>query len=203
MKRQRLFIAVSAVALLATACGGNAEEELLEQILENSEGVSDIDIDTGSGDGDFSITIEGEDGEGFTMTGSGDDENFEYTVEGEDGEVMTVGGGDIPDSLQIPVPDGGEVTMSLVSGDDVNVALQYPLSEFDRLVAFYDSTFDVDSESVDRNESTMSTEDGTFRNVFWSDSENYDWNVAVADCFTGAGDNPDAVCVTVYQTGGG
>ena len=99
---------------------------------------------------------------------------------------------------------GGDVTMSLVSGDDVNVALQYPLSEFDRLVSFYDSTFDAGSDTVDRNESTMSSDDGTFRSVFWSDTENYDWNVSVADCFGGfsADSNaPDAVCVTVYQTG--
>lgn len=203
MRRRRLIIAISALALVVAACGGqSAEEELLEQILENSEGVSDIDIDTGGGDGDFSITIEGEDGEGFTMSGSGDDENFEYTVEGEDGEVMTVGGGEIPDSLNIPVPDGGDVTMSLVSGDDVNVALQYPQSEFDQIVAFYDSEFDVDSDSVDRNESTMSSEDGTFRSVFWSDTDNYDWNVSVADCYGSMSGELDAVCVTVYQTGG-
>jgi hypothetical protein len=204
MRKARPVIAVFALALLIAACGGqSAEEQLLEEILENSgEDIGDIDIDTGGGDGDFSISIEGEgDGEGFTMTGSGDDENFEITVEGDDGETMTFGGGDIPDGLTVPVPDGGEVTMSLTSDQDISVALQYPENAYDQLVAFYDSNLDVSSDSVDRYESTMSTEQGTIRSVNWNES-NYGWTVNVSDCFGGVTGELDSICVTIFESPG-
>ncbi len=201
MNKSRLFIVVSAFALLVTACGGqSAEEELLEQILENSgEDIGDIDIDTGSGDGDFSINIQGEDGEEISVSGGGDDENFEITVEGEDGETMTFGGGEIPEDLSVPVPDGGEVTMSLTSGQDISVALQYPPSEFDRIIQFYDSNFDVDSDSIDRFESSYSTEDGTVRSVNWNESD-YGFTVTVSDCYGSSSSELDAVCVSVFQS---
>jgi hypothetical protein len=202
MRRTRIVIVISALALVAAACGGqSAEEELVERILESGgEDIGDVDIDTG-GDGEFSINIQGEDGEDISVTGSGDDEDFEITVEGDEGETMTFGGGDIPDGLTVPVPDGGEVTMSLASAQDISVALQYPQSDYDRVVSFYDGTFDSDSDSVDRYESTYSTEDGTVRSVNWNESD-YDWTVTVSDCFGSASGEMDAVCVTVYQSSG-
>ena len=48
----------------------------------------------------------------------------------------------------------------------------------------------------------MSTDEGTFRNVFWSDAENYDWNVTVGDCFITSSDAPDAVCVNINESTG-
>ena len=200
MRNTRFVIAVSAFALLVTACGGqSAEEELLEQILENSgEDIGDIDIDTG-GDGEFSINIQGEDGEDISVSGGGDDENFEITVEGEDGETMTFGGGEIPEDLSVPIPDGGEVTMSLTSGQDISVALQYPPSEFDRIIEFYDSNLDVDSDSVDRFESSYSTEEGTVRSVNWNES-GYGFTVTVSDCYGSTSSELDAVCVTVFES---
>ena len=101
MRNRKLIIAIASLMLLLAACGGNSvEEEILEQMLENSgEDIGDIDIDT-SGDGDnFNMTVEGEDGEEITITGGGDDEEFTVTMEGEDGGTMSIGGGDIPDGL--------------------------------------------------------------------------------------------------------
>jgi hypothetical protein len=202
MRRTRFVIAVAVLALAAAACGGqSAEEELVEQLIESSgENIGDVDIDTG-GDGEFSINIQGEDGEDISVTGSGDDEDFQFTVEGEDGETMSFGGGEIPEGLSVPVPDGGEVTMSLASAQDISVALQYPQSDYDRVVSFYDGTFDSDSDSVDRYESTYSTEDGTVRSVNWNES-GYGWTVTVSDCFGSASGEMNAVCVTVYQSSG-
>jgi hypothetical protein len=202
MRNARLVIAVSALVLLIAACGGqSAEEALLEEILENSgEDIGDIDIDTG-GDGDFSINIQGEDGEDISVSGSGDDETFEITVEGDDGETMTFGGGDIPDGLTVPVPDGGEVTMSLTSDQDISVALQYPQSAYDQIVAFYDSALDASSDSVDRYESTMSTEQGTIRSVNWNESD-YAWAVTVSDCYGSGSSELNAACVTVFESPG-
>jgi hypothetical protein len=200
MRNARLVIAVSALVLLIAACGGqSAEEALLEEILENSgEDIGDIDIDSG-GDGDFSINIQGEDGEDISVSGSGDDENLEITVEGDEGETMTFGGGDIPDGLTVPVPDGGEVTMSLTSDQDISVALQYPQNAFDQLVAFYDSNLDASSDSVDRYESTMSMEQGTIRSVNWNESD-YAWSVNVSDCISGATGDLDSACVTIFES---
>ncbi len=202
MRRTRIVIVISALALLAAACGGqSAEEELVERILESGgEDIGDIDIDTG-GDGDFSISFEGEDGEDISVTGSGDDEDFEITVEGDEGETMTFGGGDIPDGLTVPVPDGGEVTMSLTSDQDISVALQYPQGAFDQLVAFYDSNLDASSDSVDRFESTMSMEQGTIRTVNWNETD-YAWSVNVSDCISAASGELDATCVTIFESPG-
>lgn len=200
MRIARLVIAGSALVLLISACGGqSAEEALLEEILENSgEDIGDIDIGSGD-DGDFSINIQGEDGEDISVTGSGDDGNFEITVEGDEGETMTFGGGDIPEGLTVPVPDGGEVTMSLTSDQDISVALQYPQSAFDQVVAFYDSNLDSSSDSVDRYESTMSTEQGTVRSVNWNEKA-YAWVVTVSDCYGSGSSELNAACLTIFES---
>jgi hypothetical protein len=196
MRQIKLVATVAALVLVMAACGGkSAEEALLEEILENSgEDISDIDINTDSGD--LNLSIEGEDGEDISITGSGDDDEFEITVEGEDGGTLTIGGGDIPEALQLPVADGGKVTTSFSTETEVSVSLSYDGDQFDQLVAFYDSQLDPDSDDVDRNETSFTTEDGTFRNVYWS-GEGGNWVVTVGDCI---GLEPGSTCVTLLQT---
>lgn len=195
---KRLVVVISALVLLTAACGGkSAEEQLLEEIMENSgEDIGDLDINLDEDDGNFSISVEGEDGEDINITGSGDDDDFSMTVEGEDGEVMTIGGGEIPEELTLPYVDGGDVVQSFVSNTDVTVVLQYPGAQFDQLVAFYDS--ELNSGDVDRNESSYTTDDGTFRNVAWYPSSG-DWTATVGDCFGTASGDLDTACVTLYQ----
>ncbi|MDJ0924129.1 MAG: hypothetical protein QNJ77_06160 [Acidimicrobiia bacterium] len=201
MRNARLFVVVSALVLLVAACGGkSAEEQLLEEILENSsEDIGDIDISTGGDGDDFSINIQGEDEEGqdFSITGGGNDDDFEITISGEDGEQMTIGGGEIPDELVLPYPPGGSVSSTFVTGSDVNVSLQYPAAQFDQLVSFYDSELGSDAE---RSESTYSTEDGTFRNVFFN-AQDGNWTVGISDCVGFTTGEFDTVCVTLYQIG--
>ncbi len=189
-----------ALVLVLAACGGqSAEEELLEQILENTgEDIGNIDIN--SDDGDFSINIEGEgeDGEDFSITGGGDDEDFEITVEGEDGETFTFGGGSIPDSLQLPIPDGGDVQSSIEAEGDVIVTLAYPGGQFPSIVAFYDSQLNPDSDDVDRYESSFTTDDGQFDTVVWSATDG-SWSVNLTTCsLTGGG--PDNACLSIIQS---
>lgn len=199
---KRLVIVISALLLLTAACGGkSAEEQLLEEIMENSgEDIGDLDIDLDEDGEGFSISVEGEDGEDISISGGGDDEDFSMTVEGEDGEVMTIGGGEVPDDLTVPYPDGGSVMNSFSSQSDVSVTLQYPNNDFDSLVSFYDGELDAGSDDIDRNESSFTSEDGTFRNVFWSSSSG-DWTVNVSDCYGLVGDL-DSACVTIFQSGG-
>ena len=200
MRIKRLVIATSALVLLTAACGGkSAEEQLLEEIMEASgEDIGDLDIDLGDDGEDFSINIQGEDGEDISISGVGDDESFEMTVEGEDGEVMTFGGGEVPDDLSVPYPGGGEVTAVFSSESDLTVALMYPQTEFDSLVSFYDDALNPDSDDVQRNESTFSSDDGTTRSVFWIASEG-GWQVSVTDCY-GLEGELNSVCLNIYET---
>lgn len=199
MKNARLLIIVSALVLLAAACGGqSAEEELLEQILENSgEDIGDVDINLDDGgNGEFSINVEGENGGDVSISGSGDDEEMTITVEGDDGGTMTIGGGDIPDELELPVAPGGAVQTSMTSGDEVFVSLQYPDGDYDQIIAFYDAELNSDSDEVTKSETSFTSEDGTFRNTFYAPENGSDWTVMVGDCI-----GLEGVCVTLGQSG--
>ncbi len=135
------------LALIIGACGNIAEniaEEAIERGLE-AEGGGNVDIDLDS-DGEGSISIEG----------------------GAQGDAqMSFGGGELPEGLDIPVVDGYAVAgSSVMSGDDgdfINVILQYPPSEYDALVAYYDDYFD----GLEGSTKTESSSEG-FRNVSWS-----------------------------------
>ena len=196
MRQIKFVTTVAALVLVVAACGGKSPEEaLLEEILENSgEDIGNVDINA-DGD-DFNLTVEGEDGEEINITGGGNEDTVEFTVEGEDGGTLTIGGGEIPEGLQLPVADGGKVNTSFSTETEVTVSLSYDGDQFDQLVAFYDSQLNPDSDDVDRNETSFTTEDGTFRNVYWS-GESGNWVVTVGDCI---GLDPGSTCVTLLQT---
>jgi hypothetical protein len=191
---------ILALVLVMAACGGqSAEEELLEQIFENAgEDIGNIDINT-DGD-DFTINIEGEDedGENFSITGGGDDGDFEFTIEGEDGETLTFGGGTIPDNLQIPIPDGGDVQSSIEGDGTVIITLIYPGSEFGNIVAFYDSQLNPDSDEVDRFETSFTSDEGQFDTVGWNATDG-GWNVNLSTCSVDTDGNLDQACLTIFQ----
>jgi len=212
-------LAVALVALLAACGGSSAEEELMDQLLESSGGdVSNIEVG-GSGD-DFGMTIEGENGATINISGSGQGDDFDVTVEGddgsasfsgnsedgtitiegEDGETMTIGGGEIPASLQIPVPDGGEVVSTIESGSDVTVTVVYPVVSHDAIVAFYDNTLHAGSDEVTRTESTFSSDDGDIHSVSWTESSSSSWTVALGTCYGVTSGMLDSTCLTIYQT---
>lgn len=191
----------------------------MEQLLESSGGdVGNVDVG-GSGD-DFDMTIEGENGETINISGSGEGDDFDVTVEGddgsasfsgsgddgtitiegEDGETMTIGGGEIPASLQIPVPDGGDVVSTIESGSDVTVSLVYPIASHDAIVAFYDNTLNAGSDDVTRSESTFSSDDGEIHSVFWTDSASSSWTVTLGTCYGVNSGELDGTCLTIYQT---
>ncbi len=192
MKNIKLIATVAMLVLVVAACGGkSAEEELLEQILENSgEDVGDVNINTD--DGEFSISVEGEDGEDVSISSSGDGDDAEITIEGDDGEVMTIGGGELPDGLDLPVPDGGSVQTAITSGTEMLASIQYVNGDWDQLVAFYDSEL---GDEFERSETSFTTEDGTFRNVYWT-SGNGATTVTVGDCI-----GQEGVCVNLIQSG--
>jgi len=165
------------VGLVAAACGGDTiGENLAENILENELG------------GDVDINID-EDGD-----------NPEINIETEDGS-FSFGGGEVPDELNVEVPSGGNVTASIVSDGEVVVSLQWPLSEFDSLVSFYEDWTSQQPTDFAKNELTFENADGvTVRNLNFYSSET-DVTIGITECPTGNGDER-AVCVNILQSSG-
>lgn len=197
MRNTKLVVAIATLMLLLAACGGNTvEEEILEQMLENSgEGIGEIDIDTSDGGDNFNMTVEGEDGEEITITGGGDDEEFSVTVEGEDGGTMSIGGGDIPEGLTLPVVDGGDVLTSFVSDQDMSVMLLYPGAAYEQLVAFYEGQL-PSGEDVYKSENTFTDDDGEHRSISWIGDS---FMVSLQDCEGPETNALDSVCVNLTQ----
>jgi hypothetical protein len=115
MRFLRTIILLAVTALALVACSGG---DLAEEILENQEGVGDVEIDENNG----SVVIEVEDEEG--------------------GGSAVIGGGEVPADFPIPVPDGGTVAAVFTQDSDATVTLTYPASEYDSLVATYQDFVD-------------------------------------------------------------
>ena len=109
---------------------------MTEQLIEAGvEGDVDVDV---SGDGeDMSINVESEDGD-FSIDVSGDGDDATIEMETEDGSIVVGSGAEVPDGLEIPVPDGGDVMSSIAAEDMVLVSLTYDLGRFDEIVEFYE-----------------------------------------------------------------
>ena len=195
MKVQKLLALVASLVVVLTACGGSAEEQILEQLIENSDGeISDLDINTDTGE--INISVEGEDGEEVNIVTQDEDGSFNMTIEGEDGDVMTFGGGSVPEGMMTPIADGGEVVQSYSSTNDLSVSVEYPKPRFEDLVSMYDGVMDDDDTS--RSESSWSSDDGTVRSVTWYANQN-SISVTVADCYSISTGELDSVCVTIYE----
>jgi len=124
--------------------------------------------------------------------------------DGGDVTVSTDGGGgssvDLPDGLEIPVPDGGEVTTVLDDSSYLAVALNYPLDRYDDIVAFYDDYTEGTGEEWNRSESTNDMGDGLIqRSAQWVLGPDL---ISASDCLTAEGGSSSfgAVCVRVNQS---
>lgn len=133
MTGERATLGVSAplllvLALLLGACGSIAEkasEEVIENAIESESG-GDVDVEV--------------DGNGISVTGTG-------------GESIAVGeGAQIPESITLPIPDGGSVVFAMETGNGASATIQYPGSRYEELVATYDSYFE--GEETTRSESS-------------------------------------------------
>jgi len=139
----RSLIGLVVLVLLVAACG-NAAEELTERAIEAG----------GGGNADVELDLDDE-GQG------------EVVVETEDGtQTMNFGSGELPDELEIPVPDGYEVVASSVleQGDEqiVTASLTYPGGDIDEIVAHFDDWYE-DLDGVNKSENSF--DDG--RQVVW------------------------------------
>ncbi len=179
---RKTLVGVSVVvALVAVGCGGDSiSENIAENIIENQlEGDGEVDINFDDGDG-----------------------SFEVNVTTAEGESISIGGGEVPDSLEVDVPSGGDVMQSIESNDVVMVMLSWPQSEFDSIVSFYDNWVGNQPTDFDKQTSTIETSDGTVRTVNWWGGEP-GISISISDCYSLDSDGLDAVCVTVTDSNEG
>lgn len=208
MMRRPINLTIAAVAVCAltvAACSSASDvvaDNVAEQMIEAGiEGDVDVDV---SGDGeDMSINIESEEGD-VSIDVSGDDEEMTIEMETEDGTVSIGVGTELPDELEIPVPDGGDVMTSFVADDGVSVALTYDLSRFDELTGFYDDWTGSSGDEWTSNSMSVDSDDGTQRMQMWTDPGT-GTIIMVADCADGTGDGSssesNAACVSINQVG--
>lgn len=167
---KKLLLVIAALALIVAACGGSDDSgDLAENILESQDGVNDVDVDSDTG---------------------------EVSIETDDGSI-SIGGGDLPDALEIDVPDGGKVLASFTSDDSVSVTLEYADADFDDVVAFYDSWTTVQGGEWQTNSSSFTTDDGV-------EIQSNGWflgtqAITVSVCPVSSGDGGTATCVSLIQ----
>jgi hypothetical protein len=179
-KVKRLAVLMAVFSLFAAACGSasdKAAEQLAEELIEASSG-GDVNVDI-SGDGD-DVTIE---------------------METEDGSVSIGVGTELPDELDIPVPDGGDVMTSFVSDDGISVSLSYANDRFGEIYGFYEDWTGSSGDEWDRQTFNMESDEGTIRNTMWVDSSSSS-AINLSDCAgLGTETDDDAVCLIISQGG--
>jgi hypothetical protein len=204
MTRRRAYevsAAIAALLLFITGCSSASDvvaDNVTEQLIEAGvEGDVDVDI---SGDGeDVSINIDSDEGD-VSIDVTGDDEEMTIEMESEDGTVSIGIGTELPDELDVPVPDGGDVMTSYVADDGVSVALSYDLSRFDELAGFYENWTASGGGEWTSNSMSVESGDGTQRMEMWTESGTGTM-IMVADCADGSSTASDAACVTINQVG--
>jgi hypothetical protein len=177
-----LVAAMIGFAVVATSCGAAAEklsEEAAERALESASG-GDVELD---------------------VSGEGDD--FTVNVESEDGSFAVGSDVEIPDELQIPVPDGGSATTAGTQDGATFVSITYPIDRYDELVAFYDDWTSGAGDEWDTSTATFEMDGQTQRSASWAETGVGSY-IAVNDCFDVFGDSGsdtlNAACLTVNET---
>ncbi|GMQ86159.1 MAG: hypothetical protein BMS9Abin07_1732 [Acidimicrobiia bacterium] len=164
---------VFVLALLAASCGGaQISEKVAEQAIG---GNADVEI---SGDGD-DLTV---------------------NVETDEGSVSIGSGAQLPDELEVPVPDGGNVTAAGTQNTSVFAAVIYAIDRFDEIVAFYDSWTAGTGGEWQTQTATIDVGGQKQRSAAWN-SVDLAYFISVADCVnTSSGSTDlDSTCVVINQ----
>jgi hypothetical protein len=208
MDRKNVYLiltVIAAFALLVAACSSASDvvaDNVTEQLIEAGvEGDVDVDV---SGDGeDMSINVESEDGD-FSIDVSGDGDDATIEMETEDGSIVVGSGAELPDGLEIPVPDGGDVMTSVAAEGMVLVSLTYDLGRFDEIVAFYEDWTAGSGDEWDPQSMSFDSGEGAQRNQMWIGTDNGD-AISVGDCIDvnvdASTNEVNAACVTISQEG--
>ncbi len=170
MRRPTIAVALTALVLLMAGCQ-SASETISEEILENIDGVDDVEIDEDSGE----IRLETEDG------------SFSF------------GGGEIPDGLDIAVPDGGEVLVTLDAPDGISVSLEFDIDSFESVVEFYEGWVASDSGEWESNSASFTSAEGVaLKSETWIGDGR---SIHITNCPSSVDTSGDvrATCVTLVQ----
>jgi len=143
-----------------------------------------------STDGDVSVDV----------SGNGDDATVK--VETEDGSMSFGVGTEMPEGLDIPVPDGGTVQTSITTSDGVMASLFYDQGRYDEIIGFYEDWTASTGDDWQKQSFDVSSDGETIRTTMWLPDEGNN-AISVADC-PGAGTETtefNSVCVSVSQGG--
>jgi hypothetical protein len=163
---RRFVTLIAVLAFVAVGCQA-ATEGLTEQVLEQQEGVEDVNINTDTG---------------------------EISVETEDGS-FSLGGGEIPDGFPVPLPDGYEVLSVVEADNDAAVTVFYPKDRWEEIVSFFETwTAGQPGEWTSSNYASDLGDGTEQRGANWSEAQT---QISVADCFGMETGEPDSVCVSV------
>ncbi|MEA2022657.1 MAG: hypothetical protein U9N79_00030 [Actinomycetota bacterium] len=170
---------IAVMALFVAACGSASDlvtENLAEELIEASSD-EDVDIDI-SGDGD-DMTI---------------------NIETEEGSMSMGAGASMPEDLEIPVPDDGDVISSFTADGVISVSLSYGQGSFDEIVGYYENWTDGTGEEWESSTLSLDTGEGMQRTNMWVQNETSSM-VTVSDCPAVGSSSKDlnAVCVSIIQ----
>jgi len=183
-RTMKTMVALLAVlALVASACGAAADKISEEAAQKAAEKLIEA-----SSDGDVSVDI------------SGDGDDATVKVETEDGSMSFGAGSEMPEGLEIPVPDGGVVQTSFSGSDGIMVSIAYDGDRYEEIVAFYDDWTAGSGDDWQKQTLDMSSDGETYRNTVWV-VDGSDDVINVGDCTAVGSDDmePNSVCLTVGQ----
>lgn len=202
IRRTVVILGAAGFALMLTACGDDATESGIEQLIE-SQGGGDVDVDL-NGDGGFSVqTEEGgmtidEDGnfvitdaDGSVVTGDVDTESGGVNIESEDGSFRSGAATDLPDEWpgEIPEPSGLAIASASVIGSDTEQSITVSgVVDNEDFVESYASAL----ASAGFDELSTFTSNDMTNNVYTDER----WSVGIV--FIGEGAE-DQVTITVYS----
>ncbi len=149
MKYRWVIVSGFLVVTLA-AC---SPASLTEQILENQEGVGDVEINE-------------------------EDGTFKIEIEDEEGNVSAViGGGEVPSGFPIPVADGGTVSAVFEQESDSSVTISYAGADYDGVKAFYEKWVNSSNAEV-----LNKFESSSPKSISWTLEDGDDsYNITVAE----------------------
>ena len=164
----RSLIGMVVAALVLAGCG-NAAEEISERAIEAGGGANaevELDLDD---DGQGEVVIETEDGS----------------------QSMSFGSGELPDELEVPLPDGYEVVASSVleQGEEkiVTATVAYSDGDIDEIIGHFEAYFEDLDGAFNKTESSL---EGSRQVLWFSEAPGTNVSVVQAD---------DVVQVTVTQ----
>ncbi len=162
----RSLIGMVVAALVLAGCG-SAAEEISERAIEAGGGANaDVELDD---DGQGEVVIETEDGS----------------------QSMSFGSGELPDELEVPLPDGYEVVASSVleQGDEniVTATVAYSDGDIDEIIEHFEAYFEDLDSAFNKTEQRF---DGSLQVLWFTEAPGTNVSVVQAD---------DVVQVTVTQ----